>query len=350
MRRLSGASRDLPIRPARSSAFCVYSLGNRIRAKRDGEAGLEDPLAFLEHCASVGSGGVQISLGAKDDAYSAGLRARAEALGMFVEGISKLPSGKKDLERFGAEMRAAAGCGATVVRVVLIPGRRYEKYATLAEFEDAFRRGRESLELAEPVAAKHRVRLAVENHNDQRIEDRVALLRSLSSEWIGACVDPANGLSLLEDPVAVARAHAPWVACVHLKDLVIREHADGFAQTDVALGEGILDLQAIVSVLREARPEVRFSLETITKEPHVVPCLTEAYWSVVGRVPARELASVLSLVRAKAVRGDAPVRGAVPRRTGIPGGGHGAEEPRVRAADARPVIARRGTSCRPTPR
>ncbi|MGQ9590311.1 MAG: sugar phosphate isomerase/epimerase family protein [Planctomycetota bacterium] len=278
--------------------IAVYALGNRIRARP--AEGLDDPLEFLQRCRDLGAGGVQIALGVRDDASAARLRERAEADGMFVEGIVKLPAGRSELERFEAEMRTAARAGARVARTVLTPGRRYEKYRDAEEFRAALRRGRESLEAAEPLAAKHGVRIAVENHNDQRVEERLEILRALSSEHVGACVDPANAFSLLEDPVRVAEAYAPFALSVHLKDLAVREHPDGFLEADVALGDGIVDLPKVVRVLREAKPEVRFQLETIAKEPHLVPCLTDAYWDLLGSAPARDLAATLRAVRARA--------------------------------------------------
>ena len=47
--------------------------------------------------------------------------------------------------------------------------------------------------------------------------------------------------------------------------------------------------------------EVQFCLETITREPHDVPCLTPAYWSTLAGVPARDLARTLAVVRANAI-------------------------------------------------
>jgi len=53
-------------------------------------------------------------------------------------------------------------------------------------------------------------------------------------------------------------------------------------------------------VLRKAKPEVRFTLEMITRDPLRVPCLTEKYWATMADVPGRELARTLRIVRAHA--------------------------------------------------
>jgi len=280
----------------------VYCLGHRTQALREQQPSrdLSDPLALLQHCRQLGAGGVQLSLGVRDETYTRTLREQAGQYGMFIEGIVSPPSGAADVERFDAQLATAARAGAGVVRTVIMPGRRYEFFDSAEQFREYAERGRRALELAEPVAAKHRVRLAVENHKDQRVPERVELLRRLSSPWIGACVDVGNSFALLEDPLEVVEAYAPWAVSVHLKDQAVRECEDGFLFGDAALGQGCLDLKRMVQMLHQAKPEVRFSLEVITRDPLKVPCLTEKYWATLRGVPGTDLARTLRIVRAHA--------------------------------------------------
>ncbi len=173
------------------------------------------------------------------------------------------------------------------------------------QFREADRRARQSVELAAKVAKRHRVRLAIENHKDHRVAERLALLKHISSPWVGACVDLGNDVALLEDPMESVRAYAPWAMSVHLKDVAVAEYAEGFLLADVPLGRGILDLQQMVNVLRQAKPELRFVLEMITRDPLRVPCLTEKYWATLSEVPGERLARTLRLVRQHA-RQDLP--------------------------------------------
>jgi 3-oxoisoapionate decarboxylase len=288
--------------PRTQLGIVVYCLSHRTQQLREQQPGgdLSDPLSLLEHCHQLGAGGVQMPLGVRDEAYSRTLREKAEQSGMFVEGIVSPPSGPADVERFDAQLATVQRAGADVVRTVIMPGRRYEFFESEAQFREFSERGRRALELAEPVAAKHRVRLAVENHKDQRVPERIELLRRLSSPWIGACVDVGNSFSLLEDPLAVVEAYAPWAISVHLKDQTVQEYEDGFLFGDAALGKGFLDLKRMVQILRQAKPEVRFSLEVITRDPLQVPCLTEKYWATLTDVPGTDLARTLRIVRVHA--------------------------------------------------
>lgn len=284
--------------PSRTAmGLCVYCLGHRVRADRGRPDGLGDPLRFLEHARSLGAGGMQFPIRARDEAYASRLRSRAEELGVFVEGIHKLPRDASDVERFEAEVRTARLAGARVSRVVLIPGGRVAKYPTADDFRAAEARGRASLELAERVAARHRLTLAVENHRDQRVEERLEVLRGISSEWVGACLDLGNSFALLEEPVEYTTAYAPWARSVHIKDHAVRPTPEGFRIADVALGKGFLPLERLLGIVRAARPDVRVSLEVISRDPSDVACLTEAFWATFRDVPARDLARTLAAVR-----------------------------------------------------
>jgi len=276
------------------------------RPRLDREAGRSapfgDPLSFLEYCHQLGAGGIQVGLGVKDDAYAARLRRQAETHGMFVEGSAGLPRGPDDVERFAAEVRTAQQAGATVIRTVMMPGRRYEQFEAADRFRQTADRARQSLELAEPVVRRQGMRLAVENHKDWRVPEMLQIIQRIASQHVGICVDTGNSIALLEDPMEVVRAYAPWAMSVHLKDMAVREYEQGFLLSEVPLGEGFLDLLQMVKTLRQSRADIRFALEMITRDPLAVPCLTEKYWATLGEVPGRDLARTLRLVRAKAAQ------------------------------------------------
>jgi sugar phosphate isomerase/epimerase len=274
----------------------VYSI--RLAADRAaGIPGLADPLAFLEHCHDLGAGGIQTPVGRRDPDYVATLRKKLEAYDMYLDGIVRLPKNRADVERFTAEVQTAKDAGARVVRTVLCSGRRYEMFDSAAAFRKATQQALDALALAEPIVARLDVRLAVENHKDLRTGELVDALKHLGSRYVGACVDTGNGIALLEDPMEVVEALAPWAFTVHLKDMAVAEHEDGFLLAEVPLGEGFLDLPKVVATLRRARPEVHLNLEMITRDPLRIPCLTPKYWATSENLPGRYLARTLAMVR-----------------------------------------------------
>jgi sugar phosphate isomerase/epimerase len=265
--------------------------------QRDPQSDLFEPLTFLKHCRDVGAGGMQVSLGVLDAARVRKLRDFAAEHQLFIDGIVNPPKDDGDLARFEAEIRSAAEVGVQAVRTVVMPGRRYEQFKSLAEYREAEAKAVKMLELAVSIVTRHRVRLAVENHKDQRIDERLALYKRLSCEFIGATVDTGNSFALLDDPYAAIEALAPYAFTVHFKDQALREYDHGFLLADIPLGQGSFDLRRIAAILTRAKPDIRMVLELITRDPLKVPCLGEKFWATMPQVPGNDLARTIRFVR-----------------------------------------------------
>ncbi len=283
----------------------IHSYGMHSRDPKSG-AQFREPLRFLKHCHALGAGGVQLRLGTRSSEEAARIRQFANELGMYCEGIVGMPRDGSDRDRFATELRTARECGASVVRTAMLSGRRYETFDSLEQFQAFKQRAWKSIRLAEPVAAREKIRLAIENHKDWRNEELLHIIREVSSPWVGICVDTGNSIALLEEPVSVARDFAPFAYATHIKDMGVREYADGFLLSEVPLGQGFLELPRIMGVLREAQPDLRFSLEMITRDPLKIPCLTTKYWATFPKLPARILADSLARVRQHAQREPLP--------------------------------------------
>ncbi|HEX3147381.1 MAG TPA: sugar phosphate isomerase/epimerase family protein [Gemmataceae bacterium] len=271
----------------------IHSYPIRPRTQKD----FADPLTFLEFCRERGAAGVQLPLGALSVEKAREVRAATEKHGTYVEGSTRAPKDAADVERFEKEIATSRECGATVVRTVMSPGRRYETFHSAKEFAAFTTQSLASLRLAEPVMTRQKVALAVENHKDFRTDELIDLMKAISSQRIGVCVDTGNSIALLERPTETATALAPWAKACHLKDMGVEESSDGFLLAEVPLGEGLLDLKAIVATLNNARPALRFSLEMITRDPLRIPCLSDGYWATMDKVLALDLARTLSFVK-----------------------------------------------------
>jgi len=269
-------------------------------------APFKDVLGFLGYCHQRGAGGIQIGLGTGPADLLARIRAKAEAYGMFVEGQVALARSKAEVDRLEAEVRAARQAGADVLRTVMPGGRRYEAFDSGAGFRRFVEQSWQCLTLCEPVVRKHGLCLAVENHKDFRTGELVDLLKRLGSRSVGMCVDTGNSIALLEEPMAVIEAYAPWAVSVHLKDVGVAPCDDGFLLSEVPLGEGILELKQMVDTLRRAAPKARFTLEMITRDPLRIPCLTPKYWATMDEVSGSQLAATLTMVRARASKTPLP--------------------------------------------
>ena len=287
------------------TAFMVRAMASR---------GTSAPLDMIEHCHSIGLGGVQMNPPSLDPEEIKKFRQRLEAYGMHLVCDPRLPMQESDVPAFEAQVRAYKEAGASAFHAAMT-GRRYEDFDRLEPFRQMFERCKIQVKLAEPIVRKYKVRLGIENHKGWRSAEQVAWLKQLGSEWVGVCLDFGNNLSLCEDPADTARALAPYVCFAHIKDNAVQEYEDGFLLSEVPLGEGILDLKQIVQMLRAVDPNMIMDLEMITRDPLKIPVYTAKYWATFddeySPLPGRDLAKVLALVKKN------PPKAPLPRTTGL---------------------------------
>jgi len=298
---LAASAAGAPPAPAARSQMGItwgsYRLGTRAsRSAGTGEAFM-DGVNSLGVCQGKGAGGIQVPVEWIEAASPGKMRRAAESAGMFVEASVSLPRDSGDLSRFQDALRAARNGGATVVRAAMMNSPRYRTFDSEEAVKIFSAQSYRSLTLAEPLLRKRRMRLALENHRDLRIEELGGFIKRISSEFLGVCIDPANGLALLESPMEVVEALAPYAFSVHLKDVAVEEYEHGFRIAEVPLGEGILDLQKIVQFVRQARPAATFSLDVIAGDPTEVPFLTDGYWMSLSTLPGWRVGRTLGWVR-----------------------------------------------------
>ena len=250
-----------------------------------------DAYEFLEKCHALGAGGIQTSL--NGDLKK--LRARADELGMYIEGMVSIPR-NGDMSAMEKGLADCKEAGVTVVRTAMLGGRRYETFATLTDWKKWVDQSHAALTAAMPIIEKYKVVVALENHKDWTLEDFLRLLKTYQSEYLQVTLDFGNNISLLDDPYEVIEGLAPYAKSTHIKDMGLLPYADGFLLSEVPLGAGMLDLPRIVKTVQKANPNTKFSLEMITREPLKVPCMTKKYWDVFPDRNGKYLAQTFKLV------------------------------------------------------
>jgi sugar phosphate isomerase/epimerase len=237
--------------------------------------------SFVDLCVRAGASGCQIDLsqiGARDPSSLAALRDRLEAHGLFVE-LSAPAAVLETREGFEEMLGVARALGVSRVRTALLMGRRYESFETMGDWRAFVARWREALGRMRPIVEDSGLLVGIENHKDWLAAELRELLADLDSAALGACVDFGNNLALLEDPLSVVDTLAPYAVTTHLKDMAVRTTETGFDLAEVPLGQGLLPLDRMIATLRRAKPDVRFVLEMITRDPLPVPIRQERYWT-----------------------------------------------------------------------
>jgi 3-oxoisoapionate decarboxylase len=265
-----------------------------------------DTFEFLEHVAALGAGGIHAPLTSLEPAYLNKLRARAAQAGMYIEVMASLPK-TNDTAAFARTVAAAKEVGAVALRSGALSGRRYETFNTRADWEAFVAESRAAVDRALPILERQRMPLGLENHKDWTLDEHVSLMKEKSSEWLGVCLDTGNNISLLDDPMELVEALAPYTICTHLKDMAVAPYEDGFLLSEMPLGEGMLDMKRVVAAIHKARPAARMTLEMITRDPLKVPCLTEKYWVTFPQRNGVYLARTLRMVHQQAHRQPLPM-------------------------------------------
>ena len=139
--------------------------------------------------------------------------------------------------------------------------------------------------------------LCLENHGGLRMKHLRRVLKTFPNEHLGINLDTGNAVLTLEDPVEVANELAPRTYTCHLKDWNLIRCPEGLIARGCASGEGVVDLKAIVEILRAKAPQDRplhLSIES-PQEHLVLKMLTAEFWRGHGDVTGRELGNMLRL-------------------------------------------------------
>lgn len=254
---------------------------------------------ILEHCRTLGLGVVRLSVPKGADAVRA-VRQKLDTYGMRCIVSVAPPRTDAAVADYEASIAAAREMGAVTTQASFT-GRRYEEFDTFDAFKASFEAHKKSVERAEPILRKHKMRLAIENHKGWRAAEHAAWVRQVGSEYVGVCYDFGNNLALCEDPDETYRLLAPLAFYVSFKDMAVAPYEEGFLLSEVALGEGMLDIPGMVKGLQQRDPGMIFALEMITRAPLKIPILTKKYWATFddaySPLPGRDVARILDIVR-----------------------------------------------------
>jgi len=257
---------------------------------------------IVEYANEKGLGAAHTSLPADLDPVAVKkLRDQSEKYDMRLTVGLRTAKSDTDLPKYEAAVKAAAEMGGRVVCVHdPFSGRRYEQFKSAADFHVFDAACKAAVRRVEPILRKYKMPLAIENHKGWRSEELAAWVRSTGSEYVGVCLDLVNNVSLIETPQQTIDTLAPYTIFVSFKDIGVDFYNDGILLSEVAFGDGELDLPGIVARFQKKDPKMLFQLEMLTRDPLKVPIFTEQYWKVYddkSPAPPRDLAMLVGWIR-----------------------------------------------------
>jgi 3-oxoisoapionate decarboxylase len=257
------------------------------RANPDGK-GLR---GFVEIAKELGAETLEIFepwLTALDDDALRALSAELAAHGIRPVMSSGLTMGSVD----GA-FRAAKLMGSTLMRFALtrvLCGDRNAQGAEWPRIVDGVRAG---LTTVGRRAADAGITLAIENHQDFTSAELVAFCAE-AGPAVGICFDMGNTFPVAEAPLDFARAVAPWVRYVHLKDYRVQFTEQGFRLVRCAIGDGAVPYREVIALLAEHHAALPAALEPGALEARHVRLFTPEWWNGYPAKDARALAACLA--------------------------------------------------------
>ena len=293
---------DAEPRVLKNMGVASTSFGARVRAGGGGRAGgrssaapIMPPFDIMDYARETGVTAVETSLPSYDPEAIRKFRQKLDSYNLRLILSPRLPNEASDVPAFDAAVKASKEAGAYSLHAAMT-ARRYEEFDSLEQYKQSFARCQKQIALAEPVLAKYKIRLGIENHKGWRAVEQAEWMKRVSSEWVCVHLDFGNNISFCEDPMDTLKTLLPWIVSCHIKDQAVEAYADGFTLSEVPFGEGFLDLKAMVETLQKKDPQMPLDLEMMTREPLKVPVFTDKYWVTFGDIRGKDLAHILEIV------------------------------------------------------
>lgn len=226
--------------------------------------GQMDIFDFIRKTAELGLDGVMINiiaypgdkylhpkwgaLGGAEPDHLDNVRKEINKYGLFAE----IDTSGTDSDHLTEVINIANKIGADVIRTYCCQG-KYDK----ALLEQA----PEQIKKVVPLLKKYRIKLAVENHEEELADEIIQIVKDVNSHWVGAHFDFGNSMMAWEDPVEAARRLAPYTYTTHFKDHIVIQDGDEHKVCGVPAGQGNIDLDEIFNIMVENSPLTRINIE-----------------------------------------------------------------------------------------
>ena len=270
------------------------------------------PLGTLQWALAHGADGVAFSgltpewQARMDAAALADIRMFAADRGLYLEwgGAEHVPRdmtswARKDL--FDVNLRAAreaVAVGATIVRSCSGGLMRWD--AANPPTEVLLRDTAEALRAQAAMLRDHGVVLAIETHFEFTSFELLRLFDMCGVEpggWLGICLDTMNLMTMIEHPVLATERLLPWVVSTHVKDGGILGSRDGLITFPAPIGEGVIDLAALIAMIGTLDRRVHLNVEDHGGR-FSLPIRDDAFLSRFPDLAGAELRALLELADA----------------------------------------------------
>ncbi|MEG1603879.1 MAG: TIM barrel protein [Cloacibacillus sp.] len=119
----------------------------------------------------------------------------------------------------------------------------------------------DQIKKALPIIEKYNIPIAIENHTETYSDEILWLVNSVNHPLVQVCVDTVNSFGVLEGPEVSVEKLAPRAICNHFCDHQLSRDQYGARFHGVAIGDGDIDVQKVVDLIRRVSPTDKITFE-----------------------------------------------------------------------------------------
>lgn len=222
--------------------------------------GRMDIFGFIRKTAELGLDGVMINivkwpdmpgwgtLASFEPEYLKKVKVEIQKYGFFAE----IDTNGTDPEHLAQVIEVAHQIDADVIRT----------YTCLGVYDaERLKQAPGNIRQIVPLLQKYRIKLAVENHEEELTSEVIRIIEEVNSPWVRAHCDIGNGMMAWEDPVEAVKKLAPYAFTTHFKDHIIVHDGEDYRVCGVPVGTGNIDTEQIFKILVEQSTLTRINVE-----------------------------------------------------------------------------------------
>lgn len=222
--------------------------------------GRMDIFQFISKTSELGLDGVMINivkwpnlpgwgtLTSFEHDYLQKVKAEIQKYGFFAE----IDTNGTDPAHLKQVIEVAHQIGADVIRT----------YTCLGTYDpERLKQAPDDIRQIVPLLQKYRIKLAIENHEEELASEVIRIIEEVDSPWVRAHCDVGNAMMAWEDPVEAVKKLASYAFTTHFKDHIIVHDGHDYRVCGVPVGTGNIDLEQIFKTLVEESTLTRINVE-----------------------------------------------------------------------------------------